>query len=160
MMSFGERNWHGVFAGQGYVRVWAGRPGSDNPPKESPQNPQRKEFLYHPLPLWKSIICRIYWEEWTSWGRCWWKWLFILSKTRCALLIFWFFIHYGKSDHWSIFKKEISENENLRGRDPILSIQRIFKRDDVTVVWQWVFFAFVSSLEIGGGDLEENGHFH
>ena len=44
MMSFGERNWHGIFAGQGYVRVWAGRPGSDNPPKESSDWLPQKNF--------------------------------------------------------------------------------------------------------------------
>ena len=92
-MSFGERNWHGIVRGQGYVRVLVGRARSDmlrdSPRLTQPLTPRLtppKEFLYHPLPLWKSIICRIYWEEWTSWGRCWWKWLFSWSKTRFALM--------------------------------------------------------------------------
>ena len=50
-------------------------------------------------------------------------------------------------------------------------LQRIFKRDDVTENGdftirkqrlqgtKFMFYAFVSFVEIGGGDLEENGHF-
>ena len=130
MMSFGERNWHGIFAGQGYVRVWAGRPGSDNPPK----NPQRKYFLYHPFILWKSIICRIYWEEWTSWGRCWWKWLFSLGKTHFTLMIFSFtmvkvIIGWFSNRKWA--KPRI-----LPGRDPILSTQRIPRGRDPIISTQ------------------------
>ncbi len=50
----------------------------------------------------------------------------VLLKRKCVLR--WTAmdleaISYSKINHLSIFKKEISENENLRGRDPILSTQ-------------------------------------
>ena len=126
-MSFGERNWHGIFAGQGYVRVWAGRPGSDNPRENPP-----KEFLYHPFTLWKSIICRIYWEEWTSWGRCWWKWLFSLGKTRCAFFSFTMVkVIIGRFSNRKWAKPRI-----LPGRDPILSTQRIPRGRDPIISTQ------------------------
>jgi len=59
----------GIFAGQGYVRSM-GRPGADrDSPTDSPTDSatdsptdsatdSAKEFLYHPLPLSKSIIGR------------------------------------------------------------------------------------------------------
>ena len=46
-MSFGERNWHGIVRGQGYVRVLAGWARSDNPRLTPPLIPpltQRKNF--------------------------------------------------------------------------------------------------------------------
>ena len=87
---------------------------------------QPKEFLYHPSTFWKSIICRIYWEEWTSWGRCWWKWLFSLGKTRFTMVK----VIIGRFSNRKWAKPRI-----LPGRDPILSTQRIPRGRDPDFIY-------------------------
>ena len=101
-MSFGERNWHGIVRGQGYVRVLAGRARSDMlrdsqrlTPRLTQPTDSPTEFLYHPLKVVNVIICHVYYLKW--------------AKTRLVT------ISHCKIDHFL----------NSRGRDAILPTQRI-----------------------------------
>ena len=126
MMSFGERNWHGILPAKDMSGYGPAGRGAILPQKIPSQRIlPRKEFLYHLFILWKSIICQIYWDEWSSWGRCWWKWLFSLGKTRFALM---FLMNSARPRRK---KKKI-----LPGRDPILSTQRIPRGRDPIISTQ------------------------
>ena len=90
-MSFGERNWHGIVRGQGYVRVLVGRARSDmlrvTPPLTPPLT-QRKNFCTTRLPFQnRSFVDFTEKSEHLDvrWGRSSWKWPFSLSKMRFAL---------------------------------------------------------------------------
>ena len=89
-MSFGERNWHGIVRGQGYVRVLAGRARSDML-RMTQRLTQRKNFCTtHFLFQNQSFVDFTEKSEHLDvrWGRSWWKWQFSLSKTCCALTVF------------------------------------------------------------------------
>ena len=97
----------------------------------------RKEFLYHLFILWKSIICQIYWDEWSSWGRCWWKWLFSLGKTRFALM---FLMNSARPRSDFIYTK----NSARPGSDYIYT--KIAARPGSDFIYTKVFGAFLRFL--------------
>ena len=89
-MSFGERNWHGIVRGQGYVRVLVGRARSDML-RVTQRLTQPKNFCTTRLPFQnRSFVDFTEKSEHLDvrWGRSSWKWPFSLSKTRCALMFF------------------------------------------------------------------------
>ena len=136
-MSFGERNWHGIVRGQGYVRVLAGRARSDmlrdSPRLTQPLTPPLTPRLTPRLTPPKNFCTTHFlfqnqsFVDFTEksehldvrWGRSWWKWQFSLSKTCCALTV-------------SI----LSTQRISRGRDLILPTQRISRGRDLILSTQ------------------------
>ena len=120
------------------------------PPLTQPLTP-RKEFLYHPFLYLKSIICRFYWEEWTSWcidcafpiwksiigwfsNRKWRSWaiycpcpIWKSTKERFSNRKWTPWKSYAA---WTTKNPILSTQRLLGGRDPISSTQRLPRRRD------------------------------
>ena len=90
-------------------------------------------------------------RNWRPWGRSWWKWLFYLKEIgfafdRCGSRGYFFF------ENASLINFQIG-NEG----------KREFRAAEMRFYLHKEFCAagirFLSTQRIGGGDLEENGHF-